>query len=68
MRKFALLFATGLALAGAINATDSRAAAPMGLPMIKAEPEAVRPKPAPYATCLIEGRVLCSEYGSRYKE
>jgi hypothetical protein len=68
MRKFALFFAAGLMLAGVMDASVSRAAAPTGLPVIKAEPEAVRPKSAPYATCLIEGRVFCSEYGSRYKE
>ena len=46
------------------------ASTPSGMPVIKADPEAAK-KPKRQKSdfvCHINGRVLCSEYGTRYKE
>jgi len=55
----------------AILPATAPASTPGGMPVIKADPEAAkaatkRQKSA--FTCRITGRVLCSEYGTRYKE
>jgi hypothetical protein len=60
-----------LTIALAIIPAAAPASAPGGMPVIKADPEAAkaaarRQKSA--FTCRITGRVLCSEYGTRYKE
>lgn len=60
-----------LTIALAISPVAAPASAPGGMPVIKADPEAAkaakkRQKSA--FTCRITGRVLCSEYGTRYKE
>ena len=59
-----------LTMALAIFPVHAPASAPGGMPVIKADPEAAK-KPKRQKSgfvCHINGRVLCSEYGTRYKE
>lgn len=66
-----LAFFLLLVVSVALGPVTAPASAPGGMPVIKADPEAAkaaakRQKSA--FTCRITGRVLCSEYGTRYKE
>jgi hypothetical protein len=57
-----------LTIALAISPTVAIASAPGGMPVIKADPEAAKKRQKSAYACRITGRVLCSEYGTRYKE
>jgi len=68
--KYAVFFLLLAVLLVAISPVAGLASAPAGMPIIKADPEAAK-KPKRQKSdfvCHINGRVLCSEYGTRYKE